>query len=199
MQPRRDGVLVKRFDALARLRRYPTTGARRIPRKPLLATSIATAVVGIAVFGIAVNRLYARAGKLDKPEIAIGGADGTPDATGAAINRILLTHEKQFVGGHYINALSTLQFAGGTKTINSLLDELSKVEGAILYVRFSRGAEFVDALPGTGNPLPKPYDCVIEHNAWTDAYSLSVTIYLGDDVKLEDLAIPAIRGQAAAK
>jgi hypothetical protein len=161
-------------------------------RKLLLATSIATVVLGIAV-----DRMYGVAGKLDKPRIAIAAADGTPAASMAAINRILEAHETQFVGGHYINAHSTLQFTGGTKTINSLLDELSKVEGVTLHVRFSRGAELGDALPGAGERLPSPYDCVINHNNWVDAYSLSITIYPGENVKLEDLAIPAIRGQAA--
>lgn len=165
-------------------------------RRLLLATSVA-----IVISGIVADRIYGRAGKLDKPVIAVpASTDGTPDATVAAMNRILLAHEKQFIGGHYVNAHRVLQFAGGTKTINALLDELSKVEGATLYVRFSNSPDdsgVVERLAGAGQDLPKTYDCQIEHNGWLDTSSLSVTVYLGGNVRPEDLSLPAIHGRAA--
>jgi hypothetical protein len=160
------------------------------------------AAIAVLVSGVLVNRMYGRAGDLSKPEIAIASADGTPDKMGVAINRILMAHEKQFVRGHYINAHSVLQFAGGTKTINALLDELSKVEGVTLYVRFSKlsGEDgFVERPAGAGADLPKAYDCQIEHNNWADSRALNITICLGGDVAPQDIAIPAIQGRAADK
>jgi hypothetical protein len=164
-----------------------------VVRRLFLAASIAAIIAGVAV-----KAIYARAaGNLDKPGISIPStAEGTLDATAAAMNAVLKEHREQFVGGHYINTHSILQFEGGTKTINSLLAELSKIEGSILRVKFSSGSEFVESLPGAGEP-PRPYDCVIEHNAWANADSLGITIYLGGNVSLEDLSLPAIRGHAA--
>jgi hypothetical protein len=66
-----------------------------------------------------------------------------------------------------------------------------------LYVKFSGDAALVATLPGVSEKPAKPCDCVIEHNAWADAYTVSMTIYVGDGVKIEDLSLPAIRGHAA--
>lgn len=162
-------------------------------RPSLLAASIA----GV-YFVIAVKPVGAAAGNLDKPGIAVPSQGGNRDATAAAMNAILAAHEKQFAGGHFINAHTILTFAGGTKTINSLLAELAKVEGAALYVRFSNGKEFGDALPEFSNEPPKPYDCVIEHSAWADPHSLHITICLTGNVAIQELSIPAIRGHAIA-
>lgn len=157
---------------------------------------VAGAIAGI-FSGIAVKLAFSAAGKLDKPGIAVPSHDGTPDATAAAINAILAKHEKHFVGGHFINAHTELAFGGGTKTVNSLLAELSKIEGAFLYVKFSRDDELVNA-PEFGDDSPKPYDCTIAHNAWADGDSLHITIRLGGNVAIEELSLPAIRGHAAA-
>jgi hypothetical protein len=149
---------------------------------------------------ILASRMYGAAGDLSKPAVAIASADGSPDKMGGAINRILMAHEKQFVRGHYINAHRMLEFTGGTKTINSLLHELSKVEGLTLHIRLSKitGEDGpAERLAGAGEQLPKAYDCKITHNNWVDPYSLSITIYLGGDVAPEDLSFPAIHGPAA--
>jgi hypothetical protein len=163
-----------------------------VVRQLLQATLIAAIISGIAV-----SRTYGIAGNLNKPGIAIPSDGGTPDRVVAAMYAMLLKHEKQFVGGHYINADSVLHFAGGTKAINSLLAELSKIDGAVLHVRFSKGAESVDLVSETGAGLPEPYDFAIEHNAWADGRSLSITICLGENVRVEDLSLPAICGHSA--
>lgn len=159
--------------------------------------SLAAAIAAISS-GIAVKLAFSAAGKLDRPGIAVPSQDGTPNATAASINAILAKHKKQFAGGHFINAHTKLAFAGGTKTINSLLAELSKVEGAALYVKFSRGDESVDALPVFGDDPPKSYDCVISHHAWSDADSLYITIHVGGNLAIDELSLPVIHGHAAA-
>jgi hypothetical protein len=145
-----------------------------------------------------VKQAFGAAGKLDKPGIAVPSRDGAPDAAATAINAVLAKHEKQYAGGHFLNAHTELTFAGGTKTINSLLAELSKVEGAAIYVKFSNDDEFADTVPEFSDDPPKPYDCVISHNAWADGASLYFTIRLGGDVAIEELSLPAIHGHAAA-
>jgi hypothetical protein len=159
-----------------------------------------TAAIAAVVSVILASRMYGAAGDLSKPEVAIASADGSPDKMGVAINRILMAHEKQFVRGHYINAHRMLEFTGGTKTINSLLRELSKVEGVTLRIRLSKlnGEEGPgERLAGAGEQLPKAYDCKIEHNNWLDPQSLSIVICLGGDVAPEDLSFPVIHCPAA--
>lgn len=137
----------------------------------------------------------ALAGRLSKPGIAIP----TGDSTAAAMNKVLGAYEKQFAGGHFVNAHSVLNFNGGVKTINALLDELAKIEGGALQIRFSKGpASFVTPLAAK-EEQPKPCDFTVNHNGWGNAHDLTITIYLGDGVKLEDLRLPAVRGRASSR
>jgi hypothetical protein len=137
----------------------------------------------------------AMGGRLQRPGIAIP----TGDSTAAAMNKVFASHEKQYAGGHFINAHSVLNFKGGTKTINALLDEFSKIDGAVVHVRFSNGPGSIVIPFGTKGEQAKECDCSVDHNAWGDAHVVTVTIYVGDEVKLEDLNLPAIRGCGTAR
>jgi hypothetical protein len=166
-------------------------------RKLLLTASVAAAFCFIPTASV-----HAMGGTLSRPGIAIPSADGNGklDPTAAAMNQVLGKHEKQFAGGHFINAHSVLHFSGGTKTINALLDELSQVDGAVLYIRFSKdGGSFASPF-GDKKGHPTQCDCTIDHNAWANACAVTIRIYLGgDNVTLEDLSFPAIKGSAKPK
>jgi len=153
--------------------------------------------VATILYGTQTPSVHAMRGNLKRPGIAIPttGADGQPDATVAAMNKVLQAYDKRYAGGHFINSHSVLHFNGGTRTINALLDELSKVEGAVLRVRFSKEAGSVNSPFIDKAKQPQDCDCTIEHNAWGDAHELTVTIYTGsDDLDLDELVIPALRG-----
>src|SRR5262249_32898383 len=94
----------------------------RMLRKLLFAACIVTVINGISV-----PTADAMGGRLQRPGIAIP----TGDSTAAAMNKVFASHDKQYAGGHFINAHSVLHFNGGTKTINALLEELSRIEGAV--------------------------------------------------------------------
>lgn len=140
--------------------------------------------------------VQAMAGKLRKPGIAIPSDSKSEqiDPTAAAINKVLGTHEKQFVDGHFINAHTALHFNGGTKTINALLDELSQIDGAVLRIRFWKEFDLVAPSSVKIKTQPKICDCVIDHNAWADAHAVTITICPGGEVILGDLVFPTIRG-----
>ena len=79
------------------------------------------------------------------------------------------------------------------KAINALLGELSKVEGAVLNVRFSRdlGVTQWFGVEAEGRPC----DCSIEHNGWGMARAITLTIYVGG-VDVSALELPPIQGRS---
>jgi hypothetical protein len=157
------------------------------------------AFVAIGLCLMETKPAYALRGELKRPGIAVpsSGPEGQPDATVAAMNKVLQAHDKEFVGGHFINAHSVLHFNGGAKLINSLLDELSQIEGAVVRVRFSKEAgrlvsPFIDKVK-----QPKTCDCVVDHDGSGDARAMTLVIYTGgEDLDLDDLVIPEIKGTA---
>ncbi len=139
---------------------------------------------------------HALAGDLTTPSISIptvdGKPDGKPDPVAERMHRVLLAHAKEFTGGHFLNAHSVLHYGGGTKTVNALLDGLSKVDGATVLVRLSKDAGVTRMLVGEKGPC----SCSIDHNGWGDAQVISVTIYLGGQgVDADGLDLPPIRGR----
>jgi hypothetical protein len=99
---------------------------------------------------------------LDKPSIAIPSEGGKLDIVVERMQRVLAAHAKEFTGGTALNALSTLHFKGGTKTVNTLLDELSKVDGVTLNVRLSKAAGVTRMIVGERGSC----SCSVQHNAW---------------------------------
>ncbi len=157
-----------------------------------------TRKLSMAAFVLAVGCLvradaaHARAGDLTRPSISIPVDGGKPDPVVERIYRVLAAHEKEFTGGHYLNALSVLHYGGGTKTINALLDELSKVEGATLHVRLAKEAGATRMLVGEKGPC----SCSLQHNGWGNAHDISLTIYLGGEgVDADALDLPPIQGR----
>ena len=159
-----------------------------------------TAIVlscALLVAGIAVRDAFALAGNLKHPSIGVPQKDGKSDPVAQAMLKALTAREKQFAGGHFINAHSFLHFDGGTETINALLEDLSKIEGAVLRIKLAKGSAVAQGVfPGDEGP-EKECDLTIEHNGWGDAHGLSITIYLGSDrVDPDELVLPEVRGKA---
>jgi hypothetical protein len=164
--------------------------------RQLLLTALITTICVIQTATV-----HAIAGPLGKPGIFIpsAGEGRKLDSTAAAMNTVFRSHGQQFSGGHFINAHTVLHFNGGTKTINALLHELSQIEGAVLRIRFSREADIFTSPLVEKERQPRVSDCSIDHNAWADPHAVTITIYLGGDVKLEDLNLPAIRGSGKSE
>jgi hypothetical protein len=147
--------------------------------------------------GIQGGSLYALGGNLERPSISIPttGLEGKLDPVVEAMHKVLTSQEKQFAGGHFINAHSVLHYGGGTKTINALLDGLAKVEGGVVRIRFEKGPG-VARQPFSGKQQPeKPCDCSIDHNAWANAREMTVTIHLGGDIDIDELVVPPFEGR----
>jgi hypothetical protein len=166
-------------------------------QKPVFAGLLA------AVFcGITARTADAIGMRLGKPGIAIPhtGENGKRDATVEAMNKVFREQASQFVGGHYCNTHSVLHYAGGTRTVNLLLDELSRIDGAVLQIQFSKERGITEMQFADRAEQPKPCDVRVDHNAWGSAHEVIMTIYLGGDgVNLEDIALPAIQGRASPK
>jgi hypothetical protein len=158
-------------------------------RKPSTTAAVVLAFGCLIPAGVA----YARAGDLSTPSIAIPGVgdDHKPDPVVQRIQRVLTSHAKEFTGGYFLNAQSVLHFSGGTKTVNALLDELAKVEGATLQVRLAKEAGVTRRLVGEKGPC----SCSLDHNGWGGARAITLTIYLGGEgVDADALSLPAIGG-----
>src|ERR1700761_2386060 len=113
-----------------------------------LAASVVLAVGILARAGVA----RALAGDLNAPSIAAPSRGGKTDPVVERMQRVLSAHAGEFTGGHFLNTHSVLPFGGGTKAVNALLDELSKVEGATLNVRLAKGAGVTRMLIGEKGP-----------------------------------------------
>ncbi len=131
-------------------------------------------------------------GDLTTPSIAVPADGGKPDPVVERMQRVLTAHAREFTGGHFLNARSVLHFGGGTKTINALLDELSKVEGATVNVHLAKGPGVTRLFSGEKGPCA----CSIEHMGWGGARAISLTIYLGGEgVDADELVLPVIQGR----
>jgi hypothetical protein len=159
-----------------------------------MARKLWTAAVVLAV-GCLVRAGVARAlagGNLTSPSISIPADGGKMDPVVERMYRVLAAHTKEFTGGYFLNAQSVLHFGGGTKTINALLDGLSKVDGATVTVRLAKGAGVTRLFDGEKGPCA----CSLEHMGWGSARAISVTVYLGSEgVDADELVLPAIQGR----
>jgi hypothetical protein len=159
--------------------------------------TLLAAAVGLAIGhgGVA----HGMGGNLDRPSIAIPVDPKTreTDRVAQKIAEVLQAHHKEFTGGSFLNAHSVLYFGGATAGVNALLDDLAKVEGATIRVRFSKAAGVTRWMfPGEDTPADRPCDCEVDHLGWGAARTLTVTVYLGGGrIDLDALNLPPIMGQ----
>jgi len=134
---------------------------------------------------------------LKRPSIAMPGSGKKDRAFLEAVMSAFSLRERHFTGGYSTNARSVLCFSGGTKTVNGLLEDLSRIEGTVLIIRFSKAAGATPSLVPDKLKPGKPCNCTIEHNGSGFAHDLTVTIYLGsEEIDVEKLEIPPIRNHS---
>lgn len=138
------------------------------------------AAVGLAIGhgGVA----YGLGGNLTGPSISMPGDPKTRelDPVAKKLAEALQAHTKDFTGGSFLNAHTVMYFGGKTRGVNALLDDLAKVEGATIQVRFSKEAGVTRWMfPGKDIPADRPCDCEVDHMGWGGARAIRVTIYLG--------------------
>lgn len=151
--------------------------------------TFATVLLVALILNLCGSRVYALAGPLDRPGISI--PDG--DAVVMKLHEVLSDDSREFVGGHFVNWFSTLTFAGNTEDINKLLDELSKIEGLTMSIRFQsdRGL-YEQAFPSNEPHDPHPFDYQIKHEG---GRSIEITIHVSKaGVDLENLRLPDMTG-----
>jgi hypothetical protein len=131
---------------------------------------------GWLAFASAVVRVYALAGDLDHPSLALPA--NAPAELHGQLMRILDDKDAKFLRGHFVNAHTTLEYGGSTAALNQMLSKLSRCEGVRVTLRFTRtvgGAAWT-----------------LDHNAWGDARSVNIQVNVAaPSTKLEDLNIPA--------
>lgn len=142
-------------------------------------------------------RVHAMAGKINKPSIAVPMDEkGKPNPMVESLRKVFVDHEKDFANGRFINAHTVMNFRGDAKRLNRMIDELSKVEGAVVTIRFSN--EDTAARMGTAggdDGDSQPCQWSIDHNGWADPNRLSLTVFLGDNtIRREDVIIPKRQG-----
>jgi hypothetical protein len=154
----------------------------------------------VVAWGINREDVWAMGGDLKRPTIAMSRSDKNDRDFVEGVMSAFSLRERHFTGGYFVNARTVLCFSGGTKTVNGLLEDLSRIDGAVLNVRFSKGTGTTPSLVPDKLKAGKTCDCTIEHNGEGFAHDLTVTIYLGgEDVDVEKLEIPPIRNHSDGK
>ncbi|MCP5520725.1 MAG: hypothetical protein H7A46_04185 [Verrucomicrobiales bacterium] len=130
-----------------------------------------------------VPQVRALAGDLDRPGLAF--PEGFSPDLRERIMSVLTAAPETYAGGHFVNALTTLRYAGDTAALNRFLAGLAGCPGMRLQVGFA--AE------------PEAPAWTVIHNAWGDATLVHVRINpAAKDLKLADLVIPEIAGPTPA-
>ena len=116
------------------------------------------------------------AGDLAHPSIAL------PEGTGKEVREKIMSalndEQCKFLEGHFINAHTTLQYGGGTESLNRMLNRLAACDYFRITVRFIKqesGAAWT-----------------VSHNAWANNEDLEIQVNLAaEGINLAKLDIPA--------
>ncbi len=138
---------------------------------------------GWLVLASASVRVYALAGDLDHPSIALPA--NAPAELHGQLMRVLGDKDAKFLRGHFVNAHTTLEYGGSTEAVNRMLAKLAECGGIQVKVRFVRTAD---------GPA-----WTLEHNAWGDPQLIQIQVNLSArSIKPEDLNIPVFGTGASA-
>ena len=134
----------------------------------------------LLVFGLT-TRAFARAGDLTEPGLAFP-AD-FPESARTNIIAALRQPGCKFLGGHFINWITSLNYGGDTKALNLFLEGLAKCPGINLSVRFSSESTLMGC------------DWMIASHSASEPDKIVVRVNLkSGQIKLEDLMLPDSRG-----
>jgi hypothetical protein len=140
-------------------------------------------VCGALLLGIAV-KVQPMGGDLRHPSLALPADAPTELRTRLMV--ILAEEDAKFLGGHFINAHTTLEYGGSTQALNRMVSKLAECGGVKVQLRFT------NAVDGPA--------WSVDHNAWTDPYHLEVGINLGAaSIKAGDLSLPVLGKPGPAK
>ncbi len=132
----------------------------------------------VAGEGVGSVRLWALAGTLDRPSLALP-ATADPELR-ARVMRVLAESAETYLGGRFIHAVTTLRYGGDVGALNRFLAGLAGCPGVRLRISLVRDLEA---------------DWVLQHNGWGNAFELNVQVHLGSTrIRLEELQIPGITG-----
>ncbi len=139
-------------------------------------------LAGLLLLGGVTFPAFGLAGDLREPGLAF--PVDFPDSARAAIMAALRPAGASFVGGRFVNWVTTLRYAGDTQTLNHFLDGLVKCPGVAVSVRFQ---------PREPDP---GCEWTLSHSA-EEPGEVTVQVNLRSGrVRLEDLVIPAAKGPA---
>jgi hypothetical protein len=130
----------------------------------------------LLVFGLA-TRAFALAGDLTEPSLAF--PSDFPESARTNIMAALRQPDCRFLGGHFVNWITSLNYGGDTKALNLFLEGLAKCPGIRLSVRFSSESSMMGC------------DWMIASHSSHEPYKIVVRVNLkSGQIKLEDLMIP---------
>lgn len=122
-------------------------------------------------------RVWGLAGTLDRPSLAL--PESLEADWRAPLMKVLEAPEAEFLGGQFINAVSTLRYGGNTGALNRFLAGLAECPEARIRVQFVRDLDSAWRL---------------QHNGWSDGREFLVQVALGSDrIHLEELQLPILR------
>ena len=134
----------------------------------------------LILFGAA-TRAFGLAGELKEPGLAF--PERFPESARTHITAALRRPDCTYVGGHFINWLTTLKYGGETSALNRFLEGLAKCPGATLSVRFDK------------DRIPDGCDWLVCHDAGEPG-RITVRVNLNSSrIRLDDLALPEVKGQ----
>lgn len=134
-------------------------------------------VLGVGIL-VGTARVWGLAGTLNRPSVAL--PESMEPGWRAQLMKVLEAPAAEFLGGQYINAVTTLRYGGDTGALNRFLAGLTECPEARIRVQFVRDLDSAWRL---------------QHNGWSDGREFLVQILLGSDrIHLEELQLPILRG-----
>lgn len=117
-----------------------------------------TFMLVVVLFHLCASRAFGLAGDLDRPSLSF------PTGFESAQAMLSVISDKQFAfkGGKFINAGSTLDYAGNADSLNGFLSRLAACKGAKVSVSFSEN----DA----------DWSWRLQHHAWTDPAAFHIVV-----------------------
>lgn len=176
----------------------------------------------LAGFAAVPHAVFALAGKLERPSLSMPADRAVPREGRTTVLGVLDDRRFHYVSGYFVNWSTVLYYSGNTADLNRFLDELSKIDGTRLLIRFSQGSAEAEQPFGwvpkpagqqlkdgetagytrrADPPFPAPvWQWRVDHVGLGElSRQLTITIQLGDGkIDLETLTIPLIRGAAPA-
>ena len=138
-------------------------------------------VFSFLLFGL-ITYVFAMAGDLTEPDLAF--SKEFDEVMRSNIVASLRRPVCKFLGGHFINWNTSLEYGGDTKALNLLLSGIAKCPGFTLSMRFYTGTEI--ARNGT--------DWLVTHDALMPDQLVVRVNLKSSKIKLEDLVIPDAKG-----